>query len=221
MYKGLAIQRGELWVKDIGRAEEVFPIPARLPVTFIEIKPSLPGSLVEALGPESQSEILRRLQSGRRCFAGCLDQSVVCWGWVSRGEEQIGEMKAQFRMKPSEAYIWDCVTLPDYRRQGLYSSLLGHMLKELQREAWSKSGYGANRVWIGSNLENRPSIRGFERAGFQPVIRVLFLNIFGIRFFQISACPKARGELVGAGCNAFSTGRALRIEPQVCASVAF
>lgn len=182
---------------------EVF---ARPPVEFSEVKRSSAEMLVQAMEPETADEVLQRLEAGRRCFAGCVGDRVACWGWVSHGSEWIGEMKVHFRMQAGEAYIWDCVTLPSFRRQGLYSALLSHMVKELQ-------GEGITRIWIGSNLENRPSIKGFVRAGFRPVIRVSFLQILGLRFFKVSGYPEAREDLASAASRAFSTGRALRIDP--------
>jgi hypothetical protein len=118
-------------------------------------------------------------------------------------------MKVNFRMEPGEAYSWDCVTLPEYRRKGLFSALINQMARDLQQE-------GTERIWIGSNLENQPSIRGFEKAGYQPVIRVLFVLVLGLRFFKISRLLGAPLRLVREVCRAFDIGRAVRWARGVC-----
>ena len=52
----------------------------------------------------------------------------------------------------------NCATRPPYRRQRLYSALLGYMAAVLHDE-------GARRAWIGANADNRASLRGFANAG--------------------------------------------------------
>lgn len=36
---------------------------------------------------------------------------------------------------------------------------------------------GFDRLWIGSAVSNRPSIRGFVNAGFGPALRVVYLRV--------------------------------------------
>jgi ribosomal protein S18 acetylase RimI-like enzyme len=193
-------------VVDLSADETVTPVTPRLPVRFREIKPDQAGVLAAAMRTGSPEAVRERFAGNRRCFAGYLEDQIACWGWFSQGEEWIDEMKVHFWMQPGEAYIWDCVTLPEYQGNGLYSALLSHIVKVLQSS-------GINRIWIGSNIENQPSIRGFLRAGFRLVIQVRFFQILGSRFFRINSYPGATEEMVSAALRAFSTGRALRIDP--------
>jgi GNAT superfamily N-acetyltransferase len=209
MPEPITIQRGELWGIDF-RFDNGFPIVrSRLPVVFSEIDLSSITLLTGAVGEGSYPEIRDRFQQGKRCFIGLVEGALACWGWISHGDEWIGEMKVNFRMEPGESYIWDCVTLPEYRRQGLFSALINYMARDLQKE-------GVVRVWIGSNLENRPSIKGFDKAGYRPVIRVLFVQVLGLRFFKISRLPGAPPGLVKEVCRAFDTGRAIRRDKEAC-----
>src|SRR3989304_5586640 len=73
-----------------------------------------------------------------------------------------GLLTLRLRLLPGEAYIWDCVTLPAFRQNYLYSALLVFILGEL------RSGKLC-RVWIGADLEDVASQRGIARAGFKPV----------------------------------------------------
>ena len=83
----------------------------------------------------------------------------AAYGWVSRGTKHIGELERSLQMQPEEAYISDCSTLPPYRRQGLYSALLG-------RIATALGGQGIRRVWVGTSIHNRPSVRDSPLLGF-------------------------------------------------------
>jgi ribosomal protein S18 acetylase RimI-like enzyme len=74
----------------------------------------------------------------------------------------VGELDLTLTLLPGEAYIWDCVTLPDFRRQGLFTSLLTYINEDLRRE-------GYERVWIGADRDNPGSQRGIDRAGFQRI----------------------------------------------------
>ena len=191
---------------DIGTGQLVSAENPRLPVTFGEIGRSPLDKLAEAMGPESVDLILQRHEQGGRCFAYWLENQIACYCWVSQRDEWIGEMEVHFRMQAGERYIWDCLTQTAFRRQGLYSALLNQIVRQLQLE-------GITRIWIGSNLENRPSIKGFMRAGFQPVVQVLFLRILSLRCFWIRPYPTVPKDFVSAARRAFSSEQALQINP--------
>jgi len=78
---------------------------------------------------------------------------------VSLSDEEVGELGLTVRLLPDEAYIWDCVTLPAYRRHGLYVALLGYITRTLRAE-------GVGTFWIGADADNEASLGGFARAGF-------------------------------------------------------
>jgi ribosomal protein S18 acetylase RimI-like enzyme len=121
----------------------------------------------------SLREVEERLERGTRCFTASIDGELAAYGWVTPGSEWIGELERQIGLGPDEAYIWDCVTLPAYRRRGLYSGLLRLMVATLTQE-------GFRRIWIGAALSNRPSIRGFVNSGFRPALRVVYLRVGSI-----------------------------------------
>lgn len=98
-------------------------------------------------------------------------------------------------MSPDEVYIWDCATLPHYRGQRLYCALLSQIAATLCHE-------GIQRLWIGASLSNIPSIRGFAVAGFQPVLRLTYRRLLGIRHVSIVAHPTAPPDLVARACGA-------------------
>lgn len=52
-----------------------------------------------------------------------------------------------------------CLTLPQFRRRGVYTATLQHMIRSL-------AACGTERIFIDCRSWNTPSVRGIERAGF-------------------------------------------------------
>lgn len=204
MTEAWTFQKGAMWALDL-KGDRLPPAVApQIPVAFEELDQAAAGPLAEAMGLDSQDRVLQRLESGRRCFALREGERVVSYCWISQGAEWIGEMQLDFRMPPGGVYIWDCRTRPDYRRQGLYAALLNRMIHSLQQD-------GKSQVWIGSNLENRPSIKGFARAGFHPVIQVWFLRFFSWLCFWVRPYPAAPPALVSHAREVYSADRVLQL----------
>jgi len=135
------------------------------------------------------SDILARFESGRRCYAARVDGKLAAYGWVSFDEEFVGELRLRLRLLPGEAYIWDCATVPEFRRQRLYSSLLSFILSDLRFGQFK-------RAWIGANLDNEPSQRGIARAGFHHVANLAVERVLGMRMVWVEGWPGAPESLV-------------------------
>ncbi|MGZ3602009.1 MAG: N-acetyltransferase family protein [Ktedonobacterales bacterium] len=172
-----AYEHGTLWTMVLDGAA---PAPVAAPsVTFGEAMPEAAESLALAMGPDELPEVRRRFAGGRRCFVARVEGDIAAYGWVSQGVEQIGELERSLHMRPDEAYLWDCATLPAYRRKGLYTALLEHIAATLRSE-------GMRRLWIGTSLQNRPSLQGMAAAGFRPVITVRFVRILTLSHLWVS-----------------------------------
>jgi ribosomal protein S18 acetylase RimI-like enzyme len=180
-------EQGALWVMEF---DHVTARPARSHVdaTYAEVGAESAGALAVAMGHVDVAVVVDRLATGSRCFVARVATGIAAYGWVSEAVESIGELERQFSMQPGEAYIWDCATLPKYRRQGLYSCLLYTMATALQRE-------GARRLWIGASLDNQPSLRGIASAGFQPVIKMTYVRLLGFKHVWVSDYPSASAEV--------------------------
>ncbi len=183
-----AFERGTLWAMDLDGAG---PTPAASPTaaTFGEVPRDEADALAAAMGPTDPGAAQRRLTDGRRCFAAWVAGAIAAYGWVSQGEESVGELERAFRLQPDAAYIWDCATLPPFRRRGLYSSLLRHIAGTLRAE-------GVRRLWIGASRRNRPSIVGFANAGFRPVINLTYVRVLGLRHTRMIDDKAAPAGLV-------------------------
>lgn len=188
-----AFERGTLWALELDETEPAVPVPSPMRGTVREVLASddaaTIAALAAAMGAPSPRPVRERLASGRRCFMLTVQGTTAAYGWVSQGTERIGELERTMLMLPGEAYIWDCATLPAFRRHGLYVALLRHMVGALR-------GEGLRRLWIGASLDNTPSIRGFRSAGFRPVITLVYLRVLGLRHIWLAGDRSAPATLV-------------------------
>jgi ribosomal protein S18 acetylase RimI-like enzyme len=159
---------GTLWMLRTDRPLPAGPVP-RVPATFTRTGPETVQELTRVMELDRPAVILQRFAAGRHCYVARAAGQLATYGWVTFDEELIGELGLSIRLKAGEAYIWDCATLPAYRGQRLYPALLSHMLKGLQAE-------GVQRVWIGTDTDNRPSQKGVALAGFQAIADILMDN---------------------------------------------
>jgi ribosomal protein S18 acetylase RimI-like enzyme len=155
---------GRMWMIDLAGSWPTLQ-PA-IPATFDRVGSETADALAAAMGLSGTGEVRRRLDSGRRCYGAWVGGELAAYGWVSFNEEGIGSLELTVRLLPGEAYIWDCATLPAFRRHSLYSALLTHILSALRDE-------GLRRAWIGADLANAPSQAGIARAGFLDVVDVV------------------------------------------------
>jgi GNAT superfamily N-acetyltransferase len=90
------------------------------------------------------------------------------YGWSASGPAHIGGLELHLTVPPGERYLWDFVTLPDFRGRGLYPLLLQDIIRRQRQEAsW---------FWIGHDTHNEASRRGILKAGFQLAGRVWWLR---------------------------------------------
>lgn len=208
-----AYQKGVLWALELsttGEGEMVLPesIAPRISATFVEAFEPDAESLAAAMSLSNPELIIRRFSLNRRCFVAKVEGTITAYGWVSTGAECVGEMEREIQLQPGEAYVWDCFTLPEYRRQRLYSALLSHINTTL-------AGEGYRRIWIGSNLENRPSLHGFANAGYQPVIHITYLRVRSLGCLWVSRKLDAPKHLVTIAQDAFSLETDRKLGPLV------
>jgi ribosomal protein S18 acetylase RimI-like enzyme len=88
------------------------------------------------------------------------DGYAVGYGFLAWGTARMPEIAFDWPLPPGEAYVHDCVILPEFRGRRLYGYLLDHLCRHARR-------HGATRALIAVDAGNVPSVRGIERAGFQ------------------------------------------------------
>lgn len=196
MSQAWTFQQGVLWALELEQ-NHISPVQPRISAEFDEVTKREAEKLAAAMDQVDRSPVVQRFKSGRRCYAGWVDGIIATYCWVSMESETIGEMEHELQLLENEAYIWDCATLPAYRRNRLYSALLSEMLRMLNEE-------GFQRVWIGSNLENKASLLGFENAGFQPITKLTYFRVLNLRLFWLSPYSSASQTLVQAARRALT-----------------
>ncbi len=184
------VEYGTLWALQTDNS--LPPLyPARVEIDFTELGPNEVGGLASAMNLPSPKPIEQRLQGNRRCFIARVNGQIASYGWVTRGVERVGELERQFNLGNDEAYIWDCATVPAWRRQGCYSALLNHIIYRLHDE-------GVARLWIGASRQNQPSIQGIANAGFNQIVDVTYHRFFRLTVLWFREAPTAPPALVSA-----------------------
>jgi len=189
---------GVIWALNL---DEPTPVTTPLiPATFHPAGPESVSALAAAMNGDASAEILKRFETGRRCYTAWVGDQLAAYGWVSFKEEYIGELDLRLRLLPGEAYIWDCVTLPAFRKNYLYSALLAYILGELRSEKLC-------RVWIGADFDNVASQRGIARAGFRQVADLVVARVLALRSVWVQGLPDVPESLVAEARRAFLNNR--------------
>jgi GNAT superfamily N-acetyltransferase len=131
--------------------------------------------------------VAARLDRGCRCFGAWIGDELAGYGWLSTQSEWIGELELTIRPRAGEGYIWNCVTLPTRRRQGVLRTLLATLKGQAQAENFS-------RLWIGSVAI--PAEGAFGPSGFTPVLLFASELIVGYRWLQVRPAEGAAPALV-------------------------
>ena len=180
---------GTFWVMDLQGQAAQQAAPA-CPVVYSLADPTQVGEIAAMTGEgeSAAANAARLMANGRRCYAGRVEGALAAYGWLSFDHEDIGEQGLRLKLPPGDAYVWNCVTAPAYRRRGVYSGLLAHIAVEMRAE-------GLRRLWIGADASNLPSQKGMARAGFRPVLELYTLQLFGRRWHWFRRRPGASRAL--------------------------
>jgi hypothetical protein len=135
-----------------------------------------------------------RFARGCRCFGVLVDGAVGGYGWLSVEPEWIGELQLEMKPGNGEAYIWNCVTLIEHRRKGVFRSLLIGISNVARQE-------GMRRLWIGSIAV--PGERAVGNSGFEPALRLTTANFAGLHWMWVSAISDR--SIVMDACSVLST----------------
>ena len=121
--------------------------------------------------------VAARFARGSRCFAVWIDGGLGGYGWLSTGPEWIGELQLEIRPHAGEAYIWNCATVDEHRRKGIFRSLLVGISEVARKE-------GLMRLWIGSMAI--PAEKAVGPSGFKPALYFTWLTFGGMHLLRVS-----------------------------------
>lgn len=136
---------------------------------------TLPGLVVRreddaatmaALQGRTEVEMSERFAAGHRAWVAWLHDEPAAWGWSATLAANIGELGSSFRLAPGQRYLWNFVTLKQYRGMGIYPRLLAAIMADEAAEA--------ERFWIAWAPENHASGAGIRKAGFTAVAELSF-----------------------------------------------
>lgn len=189
---------GTIWMLNLDEATPI--VTPRVHTEFRRVTPDLVSALSAIRGHHASAEFLQRFKAGRHCYSAWVEGQPAAVGWVSFEDEQIGELNLRIKLLPGEVYVWDCATVPRFRRKGLYSALLSYILGELRSQQ-------IRRAWIGADLDNLPSQKGIARAGFHHVADLVIERVLAIRQVWVAGLPDVPESIVTEARRAFLNDR--------------
>jgi GNAT superfamily N-acetyltransferase len=116
-------------------------------------------ALLARLHQLDTGQVAARIAEGSRPYLALLDSVPAAYGWSATRTFGVAAAGIEWRLRPGERGLWDFVTLPEWRRRGIYPRLLQAILHTESAQA--------ERFWIGHRADNPASMRGICAAGFQ------------------------------------------------------
>jgi len=145
------------------------------------------AALIETAMAREASLVRPRFARGVRCFAAMVDGSVAGYGWLSTQPEWMGELQLEIRPGPGEGYLWNCATVPEHRRQGVFRAVLSGVSNHARAS-------GLRRLWIGSVAI--PAERAVGPSGFRAALRFSTWRLGPAHVLRSQASPDADPKLI-------------------------
>ena len=144
--------------------------------------------LIETAMARDASLVRPRLARGVRCFAAMLDDgSIAGYGWLSTQPEWIGELQLDIRPGLGEGYVWNCATVPEHRRRGIFKAVLSGISNHAHAS-------GLRRLWIGSVAI--PAERAVGPSGFRSALRFSTWRLGPAHVLRSQPSPDADPKLI-------------------------
>jgi GNAT superfamily N-acetyltransferase len=157
--------------------------------------PDLPGltidrvdvdQLIGAVSGLDLDDVRRLFARQHYPYLARINGAGVGYGWVASRRAEIGELGVTLTLAPNERYLWDFVTLPEWRGRGIYPRIIQRMLNQES---------AAERFWIGHDRPNVASARGILKAGFHLTVE---LYIESGRSYLLPVGPLDRARVAAA-----------------------
>lgn len=140
--------------------------PLLRPVPGLRVTQETDAAVMAQLQSRTCAEMQKRFDEGHRAYVARLHGVAAAWGWVATRSAEIGELGARFAIAPHDRYLWNFVTLADFRGLGIYPQLLESIIRAESADAL--------RFWIAYAPENHASGSGIAKAGFIGVAELSF-----------------------------------------------
>ncbi|TMC40546.1 MAG: GNAT family N-acetyltransferase [Chloroflexi bacterium] len=145
------------------------------------------------MGPEAKL-VKPRFDRECRCFAVLLEGSIAGYGWLSTGPEWIGELQLEIKPRKAEGYIWNCVTLGEHRRKGIFRALLAGICDAARSTP-------LKRLWIGSVAI--PAEKALAPVGFRPAVSFRAFTFARVHYRTVTFVDSVLGR---EGLHVLSVG---------------
>lgn len=157
----LGEQAGLLWTWWEGDA-----LPPLAPLPDFTLTSSVDEDISAIALEISDAEKQELIQRGHHPYLARLGTQTVAYGWSASGQARFGGGLVTFQVPARNRYLYDFVTLPAWRGQGIYPRLLQAILRRESR--------AYERFWIIHQSTNIASERGIGKAGFTVACKVYF-----------------------------------------------
>jgi hypothetical protein len=117
--------------------------------------------LLACMGTTTVEDVIKRMANDHVAFVAYINNVPAAFGWMARGKALIGELNHELILPIGNRYLWNFRTLEAFRGLGIYPALLHYIIRYERGNA--------NRFWIIHAPENRSSLKGIKKAGFQYV----------------------------------------------------
>lgn len=115
----------------------------------------------------------RMLSKGEKGILAYIEGKCIHRSWYKEGSGKVDIYKfLPFYLKENEAYIYYCATAEEMRGKNVYPFVISYIAQMVR---------GSNRVFIATSNKNIASMRGIEKAGFEPVELWRIRVIMGIK----------------------------------------
>jgi GNAT superfamily N-acetyltransferase len=114
----------------------------------------------------------RRFVTGGRALVGYRDSDIVITAWLANGTLRIDELAFDWHLPDAALAVYDVVTMPAWRGQGIYTAALRHLSSLLADNA--------RELWIYADQRNTASLRGIRRAQFSTAGIITVRRVAGI-----------------------------------------
>ncbi len=163
------------------------PLPDLSPLQTFSASLSTDTQMMARLANLSEQEINTRIQTGNHPYIAFMDDAPVAYGWVALREGGISELRFSFTIPPRNGYLWDFLTLPQWRGRGIYPRLLQAIIHQEQL---------VDHFWIGYQPGNETSAHGINKAGFHVVGDLVISEgrVCGLALFGSSGRAQASAD---------------------------
>lgn len=141
-------------------------LPSLAPLPDFTVTSSIDEDIPATVLEISDAEKLELIQRGHHPYLARLGTQAVAYGWSASGQARFGGGLVTFQLPARNRYLYDFVTLPAWRGQGIYPHLLQAILRRESGEH--------DRFWIIHQSSNIASERGIRKAGFILACNVYF-----------------------------------------------